>query len=179
MRIRFIFILALIFTVGCSSQGPNVDIWTAVSTGNIAELQKHIDAGTNLNEKDPVRGGTPLMVTTVTGNTEAATLLVKNGADLEIKNNEGSTALMSAVFFGYPEIVTLLLENGAQVNVKDKNGSTPMDVVAGQWSQELEGIYKMVGGMLQMQIDIERIKKVRPTIAAILKKHGGKTRSEL
>jgi uncharacterized protein len=179
MKARWILILAIFFTVGCGSQEPTIDIWKAVSTGNIDEVQKHIAVKTDLNGKEPLGGGTLLMTSVVINNIKVAKLLVKNGADLEAKNNDGSTALMTAVFFCHPDIVTLLLDNGAQVNSKNKNGQTSMDVVAGEWSKDLEGIYKLVGGLLKMQIDLERVKKVRPEVAAILIKHGGKISSAL
>ncbi|MBN2329926.1 MAG: ankyrin repeat domain-containing protein [Candidatus Omnitrophica bacterium] len=170
---------AALLALGCGSQAPTIDIWTAAAAGNTAELQKHIAAGTDLNQKEPAGGGTPLIAASALGQTEAARLLINNGAELEIKNNDGSTALMTAVFFCYPEIVKLLLENGAEVNTTNNAGSTPMDVVGGEWSQELEGIYKMVAGILKMDLDLERIKKVRSSVAEILKKHGGKTSKEL
>ncbi len=179
MKSRWILIIALFFTVGCGAQKPTIDIWSAVSKGNIEELQKHIAVNTDLNEKEPLGGGTLLMTSAVINNIEIAKLLVENGADLEAKNNDGSTALMTAVFFCHPEIVTLLLENGAQVNAKKNSGQTPMDVVAGEWSKELEDVYKLVGVLLNIPIDLERVKKVRPNVAAILIKHGGKTSAEL
>ncbi|MBD3268276.1 ankyrin repeat domain-containing protein [bacterium] len=179
MKLHAMLTFILCALLACSSQAPTVDIWTATAEGNMLELQKHIAAGTDLNQKEPAGGGTPLMAACVFGQTDAARLLIENGAELESKNNEGSTALMTAVFFCHPDTVKLLLENGADVNTTNQNGNTPMDVVATEWTPQLEGIYNFVAGMMKIDVDLERIKRIRSDVAKILKQSGGKLSSEL
>ncbi len=58
-----------------------------------------------------------MIVAPLFGQTKAAGLLVKHGAELEAKNNDGSTAFLVAVFFCHPDTLKLLL----------KNGQTPLD----------------------------------------------------
>jgi len=179
----FIFLIALLIVCGQTAQstfgGPSVDIWTAAALGNIEAIKQHVSAGADLNAKEPAGGSTPLIVAAVFGQTEAARLLIEKGADVNIKNNEGSTALLTAVFFCHSETVKLLLENGAEVNAKNNTGQTPLDAVAGEWGPELEGIYKFIAGILQIQLDLEKIEALRPQVAAILRKSGGKPGSEL
>src|SRR5688500_12211259 len=72
------FLIALFIISGCAGQGdsnqkenpadnkrkvaaPKVDIHTAVVTGNLEAVQQHIDAGTDLNKKDPYGGSSPLI----------------------------------------------------------------------------------------------------------------------
>ena len=160
-------------------QAPGIDIWTAAAQGNLEAIKQHLKAGTDLNAKEPTGGSTPLIVAAVFGQTKAARLLIENGANVNAKNNEGSVALLAAAFLGHPATVKLLLEKGADVNAKNNNGQTALDAVAGEWNQELEGVYRYVAGILQIQLDLERIKAVRPKIAALLRKSGGKTGSEL
>src|SRR5688500_2989565 len=93
-----------------SVKPPAVDIHTSVITGNIDALKQHIAAGSNLNEKDPFGGSSPLISAALFGKTEEAKLLLEAGADIDFQNNDGSTALLTAAFFGRPEIVKLLLE---------------------------------------------------------------------
>src|SRR5687768_18276294 len=78
---------------------PQIDIHTAVVTGNIEALKQHISAGSNINEKDPFGGSSPLISASVFGKTEEARVLIDAGADLNFQNNDGSTALHSASFF--------------------------------------------------------------------------------
>ncbi len=160
-------------------QPLETDIWTAAGTGNIEVIKQHVSAGTDLNAKEPTRGGTPLMVAALLGQTEAASLLIEKGAEVNAKNNEGATPLLMAAFFGHLETVELLLKKGADVNATNIRAETPLDTVAGEWSPELEGVYKFFGEILQIQVDLERIKAARPEIAAILRKSGGKAGSEL
>ncbi len=54
---------------------PQIDIHTAVVTGNLEALKQHIAAGTNLNEKDPFGGSSPLISASLFGKTEEAKVL--------------------------------------------------------------------------------------------------------
>ena len=160
---------------GASAQPPDVDIFTASAEGSLQAIRQHIAAGTDLDVIEPAGGGTPLIVTTVSGQTAAAKLLIENGASLNATNNDGSTALHTAAFFGHPDTVKLLLEYGAEVNVRNAIGGTPLDNVADEWTDELEGFYRMVAGILQLELDLERIKAARPVVAKMLRENGGKT----
>jgi len=113
------------------------------------------------------------------GQQETVAFLLAKGADLEQVNHEGSTALLTATFMCHPDTVSLLLEKGAHVNAKNKSGSTALDMVATPWSPQLEGIYQLVGNLVQRPIDLERIKNSRGKVAEILKAKGAKFSSEL
>jgi ankyrin repeat protein len=156
-----------------------VDIWTAVAEGNIQAIRQHLEVGTDLNAKEPTGGGTPLITAAAYGQSEAAKLLIENGANVNGVNYEGSTALHTAAFFCHSETVKLLLDKGAEVNAQNDRGDTALDTVAAQWGEELEGVYRYFAGLLQVELDIERVKATRPTVAATLRRHGGKTGSEL
>ena len=53
------------------------------------------------------------------GYSKVVTILLKNGADVNVDDNQGSTALTWAERYGHTEVATILLKNGAQ----DKNGA--------------------------------------------------------
>jgi hypothetical protein len=158
---------------------PSVDIWTAAAQGNLEVIKQHVAAGTDLDAKEPTGGGTPLMGAALFGQAKAASLLIENGANINARNNDGATALLVAAFFCRTETVRLLLSRGADVNAKNIRAETALDTVAGEWTQQLEGLYKWLAELLELQLDIERIKTARPQIAALLRKHGGKPGSEL
>lgn len=178
-----IFFFTLLFIMGaCSGRNdsssdegkvkpPAVDIHTAVATGNEEALKQHIAAGTDLNEKDPFGGSSPLISAALFGKPAMARLLIDAGADLNFRNNEGSTALITAAFFGRPEIVRLLLDNGADKAIKNKYGATAYESVAAPFS-EVKSTYDMMGKMLEpigLKLDYTQLERTRPEIAAMLK----------
>ena len=156
-----------------------VDIWTAAGQGNIEAIKQHLEAGTDVDAKQPPGGGTPLLVAATFGRAEAARFLIEKGANVNASSNDGATALHGAAFFCHSDIVKLLLDEGAKVNAKNIRGETPLDAVAGSWSQELEGIYKWLAELWNLQLDLERIKASRPKVAALLRKSGGKAGGQL
>ncbi|SEL54025.1 ankyrin repeat domain-containing protein [Parapedobacter koreensis] len=152
-------------------ESPAVDIHTAVITENVAALQQHIAAGTNLNEKDPFGGSSPLITAAIFGKPAMAELLITAGADLNFQNNEGSTPLISAAFFGRAEIVRMLLDSGADKTIKNKYGATAYDSVAAPFG-EVKNTYDIMGKMLApmgLKLDYAHLEKVRPEIATMLK----------
>ncbi|MCD9018693.1 ankyrin repeat domain-containing protein [Parachryseolinea silvisoli] len=154
-----------------SVSAPPVDIHTAVLTENLGALQQHIQAGTNLNEKDPFGGSSPLITAAVFGKTEMARTLIEAGADLNFINNDGSTPLHTAAFFCRPEIVRMLLDKGADKTIKNKYGATPYESVAGPFA-DVKDAYDMMGKMLSpmgLTLDYAYIEQTRPVIADMLK----------
>ena len=158
-------------TAASKVKAPEIDIHTAVISGNIEALKQHIAAGTNINEKDPFGGSSPLISASLFGKTEMAKVLIDAGADLNFQNNDGSTALHTAAFFCRPEIVKLLLDKKADKSIKNKYNSTSYESVTGEF-KDVKSTYEMLGKMLApmgLVIDFPYIEKTRPEIAAMLK----------
>jgi uncharacterized protein len=150
---------------------PQVDIHTAVLTDNMEALQQHIRAGSNLNEKDPFGGSSPLISATVFDKPAMAKVLLDAGADINFQNNDGSTALHTAAFFCRTDIVKMLLEKGADKTIKNSYGLTAYDNVAAPFKDAKNG-YDMMGKMLApmgLKLDYAQIEKTRPAIATLLK----------
>jgi hypothetical protein len=150
---------------------PAVDIHTTVLTDNPEALKQHIAAGTNLNEKDPYGGSSPLITASLFDKPEMAKLLIDAGADINFQNNDGATALHTATFFCRPEIVKMLLDKGADKTIKNKYGATPYESVAGPFA-DVKSVYDMMGkilGPMGLKLDYTYIEKTRPEIAAMLK----------
>lgn len=84
----------------------------------------------NPNQKDK-NGKTPLMTAIKNGNDWEIRSLLKSGADVNAKDNEGWSALMYAIRYqNNLEFVNILIQNGADVNSKNKYGSTPLQIAA-------------------------------------------------
>ncbi|HQQ98187.1 MAG TPA: ankyrin repeat domain-containing protein [Cyclobacteriaceae bacterium] len=150
---------------------PSMDIHSAVVRGNLEVIKQHLAAGTNINEKDPFGGSSPLISASLFGKTEIAKLLIDAGADINVQNNDGSTALHTAAFFCRPEIVKMLLVKKADKNIKNKYGATPGQSVAESF-EAVKPTYEMLEKLLApmgLKLDYVYIEKTRPEIAALLK----------
>ena len=73
---------------GGKVSAPQVDIHTAIVTDNVEALKQHIAAGSNINEKDPFGGSSPLISASLFGKTEMAKILIEAGADINFQNND-------------------------------------------------------------------------------------------
>jgi ankyrin repeat protein len=148
---------------------PETDIFTAALFGDLKTIQKHIAAGTDLNQKDGY-GSTALIIAATFGKTEVAEALVKGGADLNVTNNEGGTALHSAAFLCRTEIVRILLDNGVDKNIKNNYGSTARESVLAPF-ESVKPIYDQFSkdlGPLGLKLNYDQLEKTRPVIADML-----------
>jgi fucose 4-O-acetylase-like acetyltransferase len=149
---------------------PTVGLHEAVMQGNMQAIKQHINAGANLDEKDPSGGSSPLITAAVFGKMEIALALIDAGADVNFQNNEGSTPLYTAAFFCRTEIVENLLANGADVSIKNHAGSTALASVTAPFDA-VKGIYDYFGtafGPIGLKLDYEQLKATRPIIAEML-----------
>ncbi|MDR7128891.1 ankyrin repeat protein [Algoriphagus sp. 4150] len=175
-QIFAILIMAMLLSTSCGTSSakkegaPEIDLHTAVITGDTEAVKQHIAAGSDLNERDPFGGSSPLITAAVFGKNDMAVLLLDAGADINFQNNDGSTALISAAFFGRPELVRLLLDRNADKTIKNKYGTTAYDNVATPFA-EVKEVYDVMGGMLEpmgLKLDYAYLEKIRPEIAKML-----------
>lgn len=149
---------------------PSVDIHAAVLSGNLDAVKQHIEAGTDINEKEAMSGSTPLITAATFNKPEIAKALIDANADLSIKNNDGGTALHSAAFFGRIEIVQLLIDAKADKTIRNNYGATPREIVMANFA-EMKPIYEMLKQQLQpfgFVLDMNELEKARPVIAIML-----------
>ena len=82
----------------------------------------------NLIDSHDEKGFTELHKATGRNDTEEVKILLKWGADPDIKDiDENGTALDWAAFHGFPEIVAILLKNGANKNLTNWHNRTPLE----------------------------------------------------
>ena len=140
----------------------------AVKNNDVETIKKAIEDGVDLDKKDK-DGNTLLIGASLSENSEMVKTLIDGGADLDIQNNNRDTALMSAAFFCNKEVVKLLLDAGADKSLRNASGATVTEFMSAPWNDEMEGLYKFIGGLLQMDLDLEMIEKERPVILELLK----------
>ena len=187
-----ILIFSLIFITSCSSSNqenninstnetvvieveeavkePANNIWISAKKGDVESIKQHIAFGTDLNSKGSSRDETALIIAACQGHYEVVDLLVNEGADLNIQNNEGVTAQFCAVFFGQLEIVQILSDAGADPNIVNSLDLTAMDLVSVEWDGTRESAVKFYKLKYQVNFDIEDIKSAHPLIMEILNK---------
>jgi hypothetical protein len=149
---------------------PEIDIQAAILSDNIEAVKQHIEAGTDLNKKDPMTGATPLITAASFGKNKIAQVLIDAGVDLTAKNNDGATALHTAAFFCRVQVVQSLIDAKADKTAKNNFGMTARESVMGPFA-EIKPIYEMLAqqlGPIGLQIDLMEIEKTRPVIAMML-----------
>ena len=96
----------------------------------------------NANVNYTSQEGTALMAATVKGNLDLVALLLKKGADPNLKNKTGITALMYAVQFKNVDIVKLLLNSGANKSLQDNEGRTAFEYAVFTKNDEIINLLK-------------------------------------
>lgn len=101
----------------------NQKLLNAARNNDIAGVKEAISLGADVNASDS--GYTVLMLACHYGViTDIVKLLIKHGANIDIKDNYGRTALIEACDYGgHTGIAALLLEHGADVNIISKEGN--------------------------------------------------------
>ncbi|KLI48844.1 ankyrin repeat domain-containing protein [Brachyspira hyodysenteriae] len=105
----------------------------AMKYRNIGLAKDIIDLKPDLNAICSATGDTPLtyLVDKVKFGSDICYYLIKNGADVNKKNNNGDTPLIVSVqnFILSYGMLGVLINMGADYNIKNKEGKTAMDIV--------------------------------------------------
>ena len=141
----------------------------AAARGDIDAARKLLENRADVNGHRPESGSTPLGTAALYGRVDFAKFLIRRGADVNRGNRDGNTPMHVAVFACEREFLELLLEKGGSVEKKNGDGDTPIDSVSAEWSDELAGLYRLVGGLTGIDFDLERMKAERPKIAKFLR----------
>ena len=147
---------------------PDNNIWVSAKKGDIESIKQHIAFGTDLNSTGSRRDETALIISACQGHVEIVQLLVNEGVDLDIQNDEGVTAQFCAVFFGQTEIVKILSDAGSDPNIIMSQDLTAMDLVSVEWDGTRESAVRLYKLKYQVNFDIEEIKSAHPLIMEIL-----------
>jgi ankyrin repeat protein len=125
------------------SKAPQTkDFFDLVKTGPPQDVQAAIDKGADLKGREEDRGRTPLMAAAAWNpNPEVITTLLKAGADIKARDENGATVLMAATYNTNPEAITMtLLKAGADINAQNKVGMTPLIMFAARYNTKPEVI---------------------------------------
>lgn len=110
------------------------------SLGSLKEVVAYIAGGGDINAKN-LLGETLLHRAIVVAELDVISLLIKNGADIHVKEErKGSTPLHWAVVHNKAKVVRLLLVSGADIASVDNKGDTPLHRAAHleTWNNETD-----------------------------------------
>ena len=113
----------------------DTELLYTIQTKDFAYVKQLLEAGANPNavDKNKVNDNTAIDEAARVNSLKIARLLVKHGADVNLKHKEGSTALMTAALNGHLAMARYLIRKGADVNVKSfkwmaHNGQTALSL---------------------------------------------------
>lgn len=141
--------LALVLIMGAisGSRASDLDFFVeAVRKDRIDEVRAFLLKGGDVNSRDVFGDNSGLHWAARLGLAEMARLLIDNGADLNIRNDEGFTPLHWAAGEGQKELVVILIVHGADVNARNKRGWTPLRWAEAQSQKEMVRILVAAGG---------------------------------
>lgn len=87
---------------------------------------KAIEMGANPNARDKNTGNTPLFTAVANNYLYMAQTLIKNGADVNIRNNKGNIPLIIAVTSSDHAMIETLINAKSHVNAANNNGDTAL-----------------------------------------------------
>lgn len=136
-----IFYLISCFSFGCHAEIETQSAFTssqlfqnAIKAGEMQDVVTLIKSGLDVNEAFS-DGITPLHVAVINNQEQIATLLIENGAKVNVVDTSTSaTPLHLAALYGREEIAKLLVQKGADINASMRFGITPL-MVAAQFKQ--------------------------------------------
>jgi ankyrin repeat protein len=109
----------------------------AVRSGRLAEVQKWVGSGGDVNARDAV-GSTPLHAAVLSARTEIAIFLLDHGANVNaLQAQTGATPLEYAVLSGATPMVKLLLAARARTDLRDHAGDTVLHLAARSGNVEI------------------------------------------
>lgn len=142
---------------------PEDNLWGAARTGDLDGIKRYLSEGADINELSPETNISALSWATMMGKTEATKLLIEQGADLNVRQEDGGTPLHIAVALGRSEIAELLINEGADVNAKNRRGDVPASALRVPW-----GMLKFMIGMFDIKLEQKEVQAGRAKIAKML-----------
>lgn len=130
-------------------------IHDAAEAGQLERLERLLKMGENVDIQNLPFQQRPLHLAVYNEHPEIVEMLLRYGADVNARMNNGQTPLFVASYFGDVRSMKMLIEHGAEVNVKDHLGNTPLHKAAEGDSPEAVKLLLKHGAELHA-VDSER-----------------------
>ena len=111
------------FTDGNNTpRAESTELFEAVWRGQADRVQTLVDAGADVNQRDPERN--PVLLQAVWRNhAEIVEILAEAGADVNATDADGNPLLREAIWRGHTDIMQILVDVGADVNAQGADGN--------------------------------------------------------
>jgi ankyrin repeat protein len=110
-----------------------------------ASVQAMITDGKSPNDTDDA-GHAGLHIAAINGNDRIVAILIKAGAQIDIKDPLGDTPLFYAADRGEPDICKMLLDAGASPEAQNRSGVTPLMTAARRGNTDVVRLLLARGG---------------------------------
>lgn len=118
MQTNLVFLLAILIATlatGCSKpQQPTINLYRAVHTGNIDQIERNLYWNAKVNQPGP-DGLTPLHVSAKKGSLVVIKLLLEHGADIEALDKADHSPLATALLARNTLVADYLVKQGAKI----------------------------------------------------------------
>ncbi len=115
--------------IAIPNKRKKIPLHKAASHGNESIVRELLPIS-DINAQDG-RGDSPLIRSLKKKRETCARILIAEGAQVTLANNNKETALHIAAFCNCPQVVTALLENKADPLAEDENGDLPINIARG------------------------------------------------
>ncbi|TVQ91230.1 MAG: ankyrin repeat domain-containing protein [Chromatiaceae bacterium] len=113
LRLASAVLVATLLLGGCDEPPrPTLNLYRAVTVGDVEQIRRHLYWRTQLNEPGP-DGAYPLHIAVRQGSVTVARDLLRGGARLDVQDGDGHTPLYLALANGRIPTARLLLDAGA------------------------------------------------------------------
>ena len=126
----------------------------AAFMGKLPLVQRLVEAGAEVN----FYGWSPLIYGAFNGHAEVVDYLLKHGAEINAKTENGSTALYFAARNGHVAVVKRLLNEKADLTIANENDETAVDAAMKRKHTEIEELLRAAGGRSGKSVVLEMSK---------------------
>ena len=166
MKRHLVVLLGCICALCASANAATLQ--EAVGTGEIAEIDRLLEAGGNLEAVDE-SGLTLLIIAALAGREKVVAHLIAKGADPAGRDAKGFTTLHAAAHRGHLKIVKLLVEHGVAVNDRENPEKlSPLHAASERGHRDVAAFLLAEGA----EMNVKTAEGKTPMTMAVLKAHG-------